>query len=671
MNARKIAVLLFALVLCTVMEAAGAEGRDLRPELEIGRGVAEIAIAPSGDLWIPTSLGRLFRSDDAGATWAEVAVPTRKMKLPESFISDHLDRIHFFDARRAMISGYIGKNSDVVLLSGDGGATWRPVSLPVSLWTYDAQTTGDGHAWLVGSNGDVLRSDDFGETWRALTRPFAKSERTMSVWFETPERGAVAAIFSGEIALTSDGGKSWQRFEAAGVDEVVRGCEGAHDKRVTKVRIVAGGAEADRLIVEQCGGVFASPLEAPRAWTRLAANGKPLVLFDVRNGNVVGVDTEANVVELAPDGIAHTRHRLERLPTAIATSGDRVAILDPTRKVTRFDGEAWASSRLFGKGLATSWPLVTADRGEQDVLWGTSEFFLYRSTDGAKTWDRIVELPSAANRLLIQRDGNVLLSNEHGWVGRWDAGTRKIVDVPVLNGLDISGHFRRADLWLVYGGRRYDTAKRVEVAQTFVSGEFAGSADHGFTAASTDGGTTWTIVDRWDEGPQAAFLSDDHRLTLLSWLGGVRQGALTREPLGAKMQTLLRGEDRDHVPYVQRTYALNLLDPKRGSLVGWIHHIDTVAWQTSNGGRTWKQADPKQHPFFALERLFDGTWLAFEPPATLRRWNGKKFEPFATTPDQVRRLWVDSRGDLAVLLADQSLHVLDAGTRTFRALAAP
>lgn len=645
-----------------------AEGRDSRPELDVQGRVAEISVSPTGNLWIATPMGHAYRSDDGGRTWAEARVPSRKMRLPESLFSDHLDHVTFFDERRAMISGYIGENNDRVFLSDDAGKTWTAATLGVDgFWAYDAQATSDGHAWLVGSTGAVLRSDDYGRTWRTLTRPFDPDERTMSVWFETPESGVVATLFSGEIAVTTDGGNSWKPFDAAGRNEVLRDCAASSDKRITKVRIAAG-----RLVIAQCGGVFASPLEPVRAWTRLAADGKPLLDFDIANGKLLGVTADARLVEWAPDGTSRSLRTFERLPIAMSVSGERQAFIDATRKVTAFDGTSWLTSRMFGKGVATSWPIGVADRGEHDVLWGTSEYFLYRSADGGKSWERIAELPSAADRVLVQRDGNIMISNAHGWVGRWETGAGRLVDVPVLNGLDVVGAFRRADLWLVFGGRQSDTAGRVELAQTFFAGQFAGSAGFGFVAASTDGGAMWTIVDRWqDEGPQALFLSDDNRLTLYSWLGGVRQGTLTIEPLATKMQTLVRGNDRKRAPYVQSALVLNLLDPRRGVVLGSVHHRGLVAWRTSDRGRTWKRAEEAgKSPVVALERLYDGTWLGLASPSSIVRWNGQRFEPFATAPSNLQRVWTDSRGDLMAVTADRTYHLLDVDRRAFRKLGA-
>src|SRR5688500_4312171 len=116
----------------------------------------------------------MYRSDDGGRTWAEVKLPS--IKAPDlSWGGDHLDQVTFFDATRGMISGHIGENPTRILLTADGGATWKAAPLPIEglFWVYDVQATADGHAWLAGSSGDVLASDDYGQTWRVLAKPFS------------------------------------------------------------------------------------------------------------------------------------------------------------------------------------------------------------------------------------------------------------------------------------------------------------------------------------------------------------------------------------------------------------------------------------------------------------------------------------------------------------------
>jgi streptogramin lyase len=81
--------------------------------------VNEITVSPSGDLWITTATG-YGRSDDGGRTWTEVSVPSRRMRLPENWFSDNLDRVTFFDERRAGSTGAVLRSDDH---DGPGGCS--------------------------------------------------------------------------------------------------------------------------------------------------------------------------------------------------------------------------------------------------------------------------------------------------------------------------------------------------------------------------------------------------------------------------------------------------------------------------------------------------------------------------------------------------------------------
>lgn len=134
----------------------------------------------------------------------------------------------------------------VIVLSDDGGATWRQATVPVSvtLTALHFPTPTDG--WAAGHDGAVLHSGDGGETWvkqfdgldanrmtladaesriAALKADaedaafiaddaqaavaFGPSRPLLSVWFRDRLVGYAAGSY-GQIFQTGDGGKSWR-----------------------------------------------------------------------------------------------------------------------------------------------------------------------------------------------------------------------------------------------------------------------------------------------------------------------------------------------------------------------------------------------------------------------------------------------------------------------------
>jgi len=49
---------------------------DLRPEIEVPGRVDDISVSPLGHLWLPTSGGYVYRSEDGGRSRFQVAPPS-------------------------------------------------------------------------------------------------------------------------------------------------------------------------------------------------------------------------------------------------------------------------------------------------------------------------------------------------------------------------------------------------------------------------------------------------------------------------------------------------------------------------------------------------------------------------------------------------------------------
>jgi len=131
----------------------------------------------------------------------------------------------------------------LIVLSDDGGATWRQAQVPVqsdlTALSFPTQTRG----WVVGHDGVILTTSDMGETWikqydgkiaaTALPEYYQKriaagdasmqryldqtrlnatvpaSLPYLGVYFKNEQVGYVVGSF-GSIIMTQDGGKTWE-----------------------------------------------------------------------------------------------------------------------------------------------------------------------------------------------------------------------------------------------------------------------------------------------------------------------------------------------------------------------------------------------------------------------------------------------------------------------------
>ena len=130
----------------------------------------------------------------------------------------------------------------LVIVSADGGKTWKQAAVPVQCDLLAVHFPEPGTGWIVGHDGVVLRSDDAGSTWvkqldvRAAGPMFRKyyAERAaagdaaarqalkqveqnfkagtalpyLDVWFEDRNKGFAVGSY-GLLIATTDGGKTW------------------------------------------------------------------------------------------------------------------------------------------------------------------------------------------------------------------------------------------------------------------------------------------------------------------------------------------------------------------------------------------------------------------------------------------------------------------------------
>jgi photosystem II stability/assembly factor-like uncharacterized protein len=673
-----------ATALCAIAlwaPSPGAAAIDLRPELDPGGPIGHPGWTPEGNLWFGTDQGRVFVSRDGGHGWSEVAVAPHRAHgrddIEASVSGDTIDWVQFFDAKRGLALGWWrGGGQPAVFRTADGGASWQPLSSPPGFLIEDAQVTPEGRAWLMGESR-IAASEDYGATWRSLTSP-PTDERLLSIHFSSPSEGFLGTWHS--LFLTSDGGASWRSLPAPAAQAgLVPGCSGS-DQAIRKIRRWGG-----RLLVHQCGSWFASPFpetataDIPPAgalqWQPLLADGwwlfelEPMgerLLTIAGNGEILFLDRNLQVV-------ARPGFKLRYEPRDVAVLGDHVAIVDEPGHLTVGENGRFAKVPLLEAGAARSTApseVRIYDRGADGSLWGLSTFFLQRSRDGGRTWERQAELPYSPGGLALRASGEVLLWTREGGALSYDPRASTFTPVPELKDLDVIGLFRRGPLWLLYGGLEHKTNGKVLRSPALDESRYAGQANEGFVEVSTDGGGHWQALDNRIEGSgvQAIFLADDNRLTLLTWLGSVLRGKLAIDAKGrasAAMTTVFRGEG----DFGDSAEWLDFLGGNKGWIRGWSGDWGFRLFQTRDGGRTWTLADLSKRHFVSLTRLGSGVWLApVRIDRSLMRWDGKRFRLEKRFDDMIDETWTDSTGGLVVKLEHGQLWALDAAGKSWTRL---
>lgn len=173
---------------------------------------------------------RIYKTKDAGASWRLIYTNPD----PKGF----WDGVAFWDADHGIILGDPVKGRFVVMTTSDGGETWKsqkgsskaePQEGAFAASNSSLCIRGAREAWF-GTGGPegarVFHSDDGGETWSVAKTPvrndsagagifaiaFANSKLGMAVGGDYTKPGET----SGNIAITSDGGKTWTAAASPG-----------------------------------------------------------------------------------------------------------------------------------------------------------------------------------------------------------------------------------------------------------------------------------------------------------------------------------------------------------------------------------------------------------------------------------------------------------------------
>jgi len=165
------------------------------------RDLYSIRFAPNSKVgWIVGEEGTILHTDDGGQTWSTQKSGTDK----------NLMKICAIDDQTAIA---VGADSAIVRTT-DGGATWQTEKLPkpMLITLFDVRFPEKNMGWITGEFSTILSTTDGGQNWTLVTGgnttdftvgPF------FTIAFTDPQHGTAAGL-SGDISVTSDGGKTWQ-----------------------------------------------------------------------------------------------------------------------------------------------------------------------------------------------------------------------------------------------------------------------------------------------------------------------------------------------------------------------------------------------------------------------------------------------------------------------------
>jgi photosystem II stability/assembly factor-like uncharacterized protein len=613
-----------------ILEQCRALSRvDPRPELDIYGGVDELSSTPSGRLWLATRAGHTYHADDLTADWIEGSLLLDEGELLS--VSHPIDRITFFTDEIGFASGYLSTEEygpeDKIFRTEDAGRTWHAVDFGDSEWIYDVFSRENGEAWMGGSEGSFLYTNDFGRTWNKRSSPF-KSMRTNVIYMEDSNLGVVGALDNG-IKVTRNNGRRWKKIPTPLDQGRYSPPDNDHsDHRITRIGVFHG-----ILLVRQDGRVFHTSKETIN-WQDIAS--AKLIDFRVepKTNRLIGITRERQVVELNErlEPRLLSPLNINAYPVDISLVGGKVYVLDEHHGIYEISGTGTRFS--FPLTALGTKPNIAVARKHGDYLWGATQYHLYISTDLGETWCRVGQVHFSIRGFVTKTPDQVIIWDGHGNNALFDRTHTTTTVLTDFGDDDVVQILKSDSLWIAYGGMQYETTHRIEVARTYFGGQFRGSKDNGFVYVSKNLGETWTKIDEWtNRGVAKVFRASSGDIYLLSYLGSVRR--LTPKDNGYEPHDLIAAtnENREAVPYVEEAQALYFADEKTGYLGGWIHHIGNRYFKTEDSGISWKSIDEGEFPYVGMVEATNG-YFAFTP-SELTYLQGQRRQPVPAARQEV------------------------------------
>ncbi len=195
-------------------QVPGAEKLDFRAVWALDRNNAFLLSIGTGDS------SRVYSTSDGGAHW--------KLAFSNPDPKGFFDGIAFWNTTHGIIAGDSVDGRTTIFTTADGGITWKRADSPEAMGGTEGAfaasnsslaLAGSAEVWLGTTAARVLHSADNGRSWTATQTPIrhdGSGAGIFSLFFRDPLHGiAVGGDYTkpaesrDNIALTSDGGKTW------------------------------------------------------------------------------------------------------------------------------------------------------------------------------------------------------------------------------------------------------------------------------------------------------------------------------------------------------------------------------------------------------------------------------------------------------------------------------
>lgn len=372
-------LLLVQCLLAAFAQEPLADTRDYRAVLDIKGRVTEISVAPNEQLWLCTYLGNIYHTENIDSNWHYDHLDTLPTKEKYDYMSWYhptLDRISFFNADTAIMTGYMYSTREFsnpkngYYRTTDGGRTWDIRSFDGDGWIYEACVDDNGNAWLGTAGKTIHYSSDYGEHFKALKIPLKKSDRIYALYMEDAFRGIVGSS-ANEILLTENNWQTAKNIPTPLDQKKVVATERTPNPNVSKVFIWG-----PYLIAEQWGRVFYSQSMDSIDWQPVPVCLRGLILDKERN-LLIGYDDSLRILTFhsPTEYELFTQERIPEKPIDIKMMNGSLYMILEDGWVCRANHEGLICRKPFTTEHDIKEPHLT--KNGKKLIWGAEDKQLY------------------------------------------------------------------------------------------------------------------------------------------------------------------------------------------------------------------------------------------------------------------------------------------------------
>ncbi len=152
-----------------------------------------------------------------------------------------------------------------VLVSDDDGASWRQVLVPTRATLTAVHFADDRRGWAVGHDAVIIGTTDGGDSWRRVHYAPDEERPLLDLWFRDAEHGVAVGAY-GYYLVTEDGGEHWNAKDVLpDQEDVDEFYGGGIDYHLNQIRHAVG----ERLFIAAEAGTVLRSADTGATWELL------------------------------------------------------------------------------------------------------------------------------------------------------------------------------------------------------------------------------------------------------------------------------------------------------------------------------------------------------------------------------------------------------------------